>query len=431
MAKVLRSLTPKFDHVVVAIEESHDLSDYFFDELMSSLQAHEERLNKAQDKGEEKAFQVKKEADKFENSGGRGRGRSGFHGRGHGERKGRERSTDQRQIKSNIQCYYRKKISHKRIDCWLKQKDDYKHDEQKHVHFIKKTEVEIGKSWRASNCLELVHVDLCGPMDTESFGGSKYFLLFIDDYSQKIWVFFLKFKFETFDNFKKFKTEVENQSGCNINVLSTDRGGEFVSNEFNNFCEEQGIRRELSAPYTPKQNGAAKRKNRTIVEMATSLLVAKGLPNQFRAEAVATTAYLLNVFPTRAVLNCTPYEAWRGMRPWVSYLRVFGCIAYALVKSQTQHKLDEKSEKCIFLGYSSQSKAYRLYNSKNGKIIISRDVIFNEDASWDWSSDGNVAKKQPPIHIEALEIGDPVPARSDATANSNSPSLSPNSNNLT
>lgn len=142
MAKVLRSLTPKFDHVVVAIEESHDLSDYFFDELMSSLQAHEERLNKAQDKGEEKAFQVKKEADKFENSGGRGRGRSGFHGRGHGERKGRERSTDQRQIKSNIQCYYRKKISHKRIDCWLKQKDDYKHDEQKHVHFIKKTEVE-------------------------------------------------------------------------------------------------------------------------------------------------------------------------------------------------------------------------------------------------------------------------------------------------
>ncbi|XP_017976612.1 PREDICTED: uncharacterized protein LOC18599039 isoform X1 [Theobroma cacao] len=402
MAKVLRSLTPKFDHVVVAIEESHDLSDYFFDELMSSLQAHEERLNKAQDKGEEKAFQVKKEADKFENSGGRGRGRSGFHGRGHGERKGRERSTDQRQIKSNIQCYYRKKISHKRIDCWLKQKDDYKHDEQKHVHFIKKTEVE--------SKLFMTHSS-----SNYSFGD----VWFIDSGCSNHMTG-TKSLFKMLD--KSHKTEVP--LGDN-NQIQVEGKVQLQLKQLG------GIRRELSAPYTPKQNGAAKRKNRTIVEMATSLLVAKGLPNQFRAEAVATTAYLLNVFPTRAVLNCTPYEAWRGMRPWVSYLRVFGCIAYALVKSQTQHKLDEKSEKCIFLGYSSQSKAYRRYNSKNGKIIISRDVIFNEDASWDWSSDGNVAKKQPPIHIEALEIGDPVPARSDATANSNSPSLSPNSNNLT
>ena len=95
----------------------------------------------------------------------------------------------------------------------------------------------IGKAWRASNCLELIHADLCGPMNTKSFGGSQYFLLFTDDYSRMSWVYFLKLKSETFDNFRKFKVLVERQSGRYIKTLRTDRGGEFLSNEFSSFCE--------------------------------------------------------------------------------------------------------------------------------------------------------------------------------------------------
>ena len=239
----------------------------------------------------------------------------------------------------------------------------------------------VGKSRRATECLELVHADLCGPMRTESLNGSRYFLLFTDDYTRMSWVYFLTLKSEALDMFKKFKAFVEKQSGCFIKKLRTDNGGEFCSNDFDAFCEELGIYKQLTAPYTPEQNGIAERKNRTIVEMARSMLKARGLPNQFWAEAVATSVYLRNISPTKAVMNQTPYEAWHNVKPLVSHLKVFGCIAYALVKS-SRHKLENKSEKCVFLGYSLKSKAYRLYNPISGKIIISRDVLFNESASW-------------------------------------------------
>jgi len=212
----------------------------------------------------------------------------------------------------------------------------------------------VGKAKRASHYLELIHADLCGPMQTKSLGGSIYFLLFVDDYSRMSWVYFLQHKSETFQKFQIFKAMVENQSGCHIKVLRTDRGGEFISKDFNLFCEEEGIQRELTAPYTLEQNGIAERKNRTIVEMARSMLQARRLPNQFWAEAVATSVYLLNISPTKAVMNQTPYEAWHGRKPSVSHLRIFGCVAYALKHPQTRQKLDEKSEKGIFIGYCTQ-----------------------------------------------------------------------------
>lgn len=138
----------------------------------------------------------------------------------------------------------------------------------------------------------------------------------------------------------------------------------------------------MTAPYTPEQNGIAERKNRTVVEMARSMLKSKNLPNQFWAEAIHTAVYLLNISPTRAVIGQTPVEAWKGRKPWVSHLRIFGCIAYALINSQQHQKLDGKSEKCIFIGYCSESKAFRLYNPTNGKVIIRRDVVFDENSCW-------------------------------------------------
>ena len=179
-----------------------------------------------------------------------------------------------------------------------------------------------------------------------------------------------------FENFKKFKALVEKESGCYIKCLRTDRGGEFLLDEFSDFCDENGIRRELTAPYSPEQNGVAERKNRIVVKMARCMLKEKKLPNQFWGEAVATAVYLLNISPTKAVLNQTPYEAWKGRAPRVSHLKVFGCVAYALVNIRS--KLDEKSVKCIFIGNCAQSKAYLLYNPLSGKVLVSRNVEFNE-----------------------------------------------------
>lgn len=284
----------------------------------------------------------------------------------------------------------------------------------------------VGKSWRASKILELVHADLCGPMRTKSFGGSQYFLLFTDDYSRMSWVYFQQLKSETFDNFRKFKAYVEKQNGKPLKALRTDRGGEFLSNQFSLFCEENGIRREFTAPYTPEQNGVAERKNRTVVEMARSMLKAKGLPNDFWAEGVATAVYLLNLSPTKAVQNQIPYEAWSGFKPWVSHLRIFGCIAYALVNSENRSKLDDKSIKCIFVGYCTHSKAYRLYNPLNGKVVVSRNVVFDEEASWDWNNNGDAAETCIPTPLEAeIEINNGVPAITSNSSELSTPATSP------
>lgn len=123
---------------------------------------------------------------------------------------------------------------------------------------------------------------------------------------------------------------MEKQSRCHIKTLRTDRGGEYLSKEFNTFCEDNGIHRELTTPYTPQQNGVAERKNRTIVEMGRSMMNARGVPKHFWAEAVATAVYIhfLNISPTKAVYNRTPCEAWRGTKPEVSHLHIFGCVAY-------------------------------------------------------------------------------------------------------
>ena len=181
----------------------------------------------------------------------------------------------------------------------------------------------------------------------------------------------------------------------------------------------------MTAPYTPEQNGVAERKNRTVVEMARSLLKGKHLPNQFWAEAVATAVYLLNISPTKAVMNRTPFEAWYGMKPSVRHLRIFGCIAYALVNSQNHHKLDEKSEKCILIGYSLQSKAYRLYNPVSGKVIINRNVMFDERASWNWETNKGETQMQIPAELDTPQnqVTDPAPTNSSST----SPNSSSNS----
>ena len=211
-----------------------------------------------------------------------------------------------------------------------------------------------GQAWRASKKLELVHTDVCGPMRTPSLENSKYFILFIDDYSRMTWVYFLKERSEVFKIFNTFKSHVEKESGHQIKCVRSDNGTEYTSSEFKAFCEKEGIHRQLTAPYTPQQNGVCERKNRTVMEMARSMLKDKGLPNKFWAEAVYTAVYLQNRLPTKAIHKRIPLKAWSGHRPSVSHLKIFGCICYIHVPSEKRHKLEDKADKGIFLGYSSQ-----------------------------------------------------------------------------
>ncbi|KAK2456950.1 putative mitochondrial protein [Trifolium repens] len=262
-------------------------------------------------------------------------------------------------------------------------------------------------SSRAQKPLELIHTDVCGPIKPRSLGKSNYFLLFIDDFSRKTWVYFLKEKSEVFKNFKKFKAQVEKESGLVIKAIRSDRGGEFTSNEFLKYCYDNGIRRQLTVPRSPQQNGVAERKNRTILEMARSMLKSKKLPKELWAEAVACAVYLSNRSPTRSVLGKTPQEAWSGRKPGISHIRVFGSIAHAHVPDEKRSKLDDKSEKYIFIGYDNNSKGYKLYNPDTRKTVISRNVVFDEEGEWDWRSSNENYNFFPQFEEDDVEREEP------------------------
>ncbi|GKB80231.1 retrovirus-related pol polyprotein from transposon TNT 1-94 [Tanacetum coccineum] len=137
------------------------------------------------------------------------------------------------------------------------------------------------------------------------------------------------FKDEAIDKFVLYKTEVENQLGKKIKVVRSDRGGEYVA-PFAELCAKHGIRHEFTAPYSPKQNGIAERKNRTLKEMVTAMLISSGMSQDMCGEAIMTATYLLNKIP-RKDKEETPYELWMGRKPSYQYLLVWGCLAKVVV----------------------------------------------------------------------------------------------------
>lgn len=232
---------------------------------------------------------------------------------------------------------------------------------------------------RSTRKLQLVHSDVCGPMPSKSMGGQKYFVTFIDDYSRCCNVYFMRHKSEVLDKFKEFEAITTNDCGQRIGTLRSDNGGEYLSKEFQAYTKSKGIRHELTIPHSPEQNGVAERMNRTLLESARSMIAHAGLPNSYWAEAVATAAYVRNRMPTTAIKeNITPYERWYGRKPDVSRFRVFGCMAYAHVPDAQRQKLDKKAEKFRFVGYSKESKGYRLLDERTVKVFKRRDVTFNE-----------------------------------------------------
>jgi hypothetical protein len=207
--------------------------------------------------------------------------------------------------------------------------------------------------------------------------GSRYILTFIDHFSRYSWVYFLNTKSETFEVFKQWRAQVEKETHKKLSCLRTDRGGEYLSFEFQHYCKLHGIRRQLTAAGTPQQNGMAERKNRYLLETTRSLLFGAHLPTYLWEEAVKTACYLSNRVPTRALYKITPFEVYTGQRPNLAHLKVFGSAAFIHV--QDRKKLDPKSRQLVFVGYDLQTKGYRCLDFLTKKIVISRDVIFNKN----------------------------------------------------
>ena len=235
------------------------------------------------------------------------------------------------------------------------------------------------KEVKSTEKLQLVHTDICGPMQTKSFGGSRYFITFTDDYSRCCKVYFMKEKSEALNKFKEFKAAVEKESGQSIKALRADRGGEYLSEEFRFYLKKHGIRAEFTAAYSPQQNGVSERMNRTLVEAARSMMTHAGLSNAYWAEAVATATYLRNRMVTTALKSGeTPYQRWYGKKPNLQHIRVFGCMVYTHVPEGKRKKLDNKAQKLRFIGYTDTASNYKVWDEKTRRCYIRHDVIFNE-----------------------------------------------------
>ncbi|KAG8501848.1 hypothetical protein CXB51_004653 [Gossypium anomalum] len=194
---------------------------------------------------------------------------------------------------------------------------------------------------------------------------------------RKSWAFFLKQKSDVFSAFKSWKIMIEKQTGKQIKYLRTDNCLEFCSDEFNRLCKSEGIVRHLTVRHTPQQNGVAERMNRTIMEKVRCMLSNANLPKSFWAEAASTACFLINRSPSVAIEKKTPQEVWSGNPANYSDLKIFGCPAYAHVSNG---KLEPRSIKCVFLGYKAGVKGYKLWCPENRKVVISRDVVFDETA---------------------------------------------------
>jgi len=239
---------------------------------------------------------------------------------------------------------------------------------------------------RASEALQVTQYDICGPFEVASLGGSKYFITFVDEFTRMIWLYTIKLKTETLDIFRKFKVLVDKESEKSIKILRTDGGGEFTSKEFEVLCTNQGIPHEVTTPYTPQHNGFAERRNRTLLNMARSMIKQKNLPHKFWGEAVTIAAYILNKCPSKKLNLKVLEEAWCGRKPSVKHFKVFGSLCYKHVPDARRSKLEDKSEIMILIGYHPTG-AYKLYNPVTQKVHISRDVIVNEIEKWKWESE--------------------------------------------
>ncbi|KAK8554175.1 hypothetical protein V6N12_031146 [Hibiscus sabdariffa] len=230
-----------------------------------------------------------------------------------------------------------------------------------------------GKGERASDLLGLIHSDVCGPMNTQARGGYQYFITFTDDFSRYGYIYLMRHKSEALERFKEFKNEVQNQHGKSIKALRSDRGGEYLSQDFDELLKECGIVSQLTAPGTPQWNGVSERRNRTLLDMVRSMMSHTDLPTSFWGYALETAAFTLNRVPSKSVQK-TPHEMWTGRRPNMSFMKIWGCKAY--VKHQMSTKLEPKSEKCTFVGYPKETKGYYFYNEN--KVFVARTGVFLE-----------------------------------------------------
>ena len=185
----------------------------------------------------------------------------------------------------------------------------------------------FSKSMSACFLLELIHTDICGPMNVKARHEAQYLITFIYDFTRFGHIYLNSHIFEALDCFKIYSILVENQLNTKIKSLWTDRGHEYLSDLFKAYYDEKGKVRQLTIPYNPQQNGVAERRNKTLLDMVRSMMTQAKLPISFWGDALMTATYILNRVPSKSVPS-TPYEIWNGTMHDLKVMCPWGCATY-------------------------------------------------------------------------------------------------------
>jgi transposase InsO family protein len=263
--------------------------------------------------------------------------------------------------------------------------------------------------------LELLHMDLFGPIANISISGSKYFLVIVDDYSHFTWVFFLQEKSQTQETLKGFLRRAQNKFRLRIKRIRSNNGTKFKNSQIEGFLEDEGIKHEFSSPYT-QQNGVVERKNRTLLDMARTMLDEYKTLSRFWAEAINIVCYSINRSYLHWILKKTSYELLTGKKPNVSYFRGFGSKCFILIKRGRKFKFAAKALEGFLLGYDLNTRAYRVFNKSTGLVEVSCDIVFDETNGSQVEQvdlDELDDEEAPCIALRNMSIGDVCPKESE------------------
>src|SRR5207253_2073757 len=213
--------------------------------------------------------------------------------------------------------------------------------------------------------------------------------------------------------FKKFAKRAQNLFGYTIVKIRSDNGSEFNNSHIDDYCDEHGIKHELSSTYTPQENGVVERKNKTLITLARSMLDEYGTPERFWAEAINTACYASNRLYLHRLLKKTAYELLVGRKPNVSYFRVFGCKCYIYKKRQYLGKFQRRCDIGFMVGYSASSKAYRVYNESTGIVEETYDVEFDKTNERYGGIDGDEDEEEQRRAMKKMPKGEIKPKEDD------------------
>ena len=236
------------------------------------------------------------------------------------------------------------------------------------------------QTYATSRKLKLLHLDLMGPTRTKFLGGKRYIMVVVDDFTSYTWVILLQSKSDAPEHIEALCRRLQKEKCLKIDQIQSDHGKEFENSYMESFCTRSGISQEFSAPITPQQNGVVERKNRVIQEMARAMLHNKDVAKNLWGEAVNTSCHTVNKVYFRLDTKKTPYDLWKGRKPNVKYFRIFGSTCFILKDRENVGKFYSQSDEGIFLGYSSTSKAYRVYNKRTKEVMKTVIVVIGESS---------------------------------------------------